>query len=152
MLPRKAGHTPVLQRWGLESPRGRGLFINARAETAAVKPTFRESVRSRRCAIPCTGFYEWDTEKHKYCFTLPGQPLFYLAGLFEMSRDMPRFVVLTRAANETISDIHDRMPVIVSRGQCDLWLDDPIAALDILESSGPRLDRSTDEPVQTSLW
>ena len=58
-------------KWGYQLPST--LVINARAETALEKPLFRESVRSRRCLIPSTGFYEWDGQKRKYLFTLPGE-------------------------------------------------------------------------------
>ena len=56
-------------KWGYQLPGT--LVINARAETVAEKPLFRDSVRSRRCLIPSTGFYEWDGQKRKYLFTLP---------------------------------------------------------------------------------
>ena len=72
---------PRLMKWGYQPPGT--LVINARAETAAAKPMFRESVRSRRCLIPSTGFYEWDANKRKYLFTLPGQDVLYMAGLYE---------------------------------------------------------------------
>ena len=70
---------PELFRWGYRLPDS--LVINARAETAAEKPLFRDSVAARRCVIPSTGFFEWDKEKRKYLFTLPGSDALYMAGL-----------------------------------------------------------------------
>ena len=56
------------QQWGLPGFRGRQQIINARAETVTEKPMFRRSVAFQRCVIPATGFYEWDSAKHKYFF------------------------------------------------------------------------------------
>ena len=69
LLDGTGGPVPKLMKWGYQLPGT--LVINARAETAAEKPLFRDSVRSRRCLIPSTGFYEWDGQKRKYLFTLP---------------------------------------------------------------------------------
>ena len=71
LLDGAGGPVPKLMKWGYQLPGT--LVINARAETAAEKPLFRDSVRSRRCLIPSTGFYEWDGQKRKYLFTLPGR-------------------------------------------------------------------------------
>ena len=59
------------QQWGLPGFRGRQQIINARAETVTEKPMFRRSVAFQRCVIPATGFYEWDSAKHKYFFQMP---------------------------------------------------------------------------------
>lgn len=69
---------------GISALRTRGVVINARAETAAQRPMFRESLLRRRCAVPSAGFYEWDARKTKYLFRLPAQPCLYLAGLYDM--------------------------------------------------------------------
>ena len=71
---------PELQTWGYKLPDS--LVINARAKTAAEKPMFRDSVADRRCVIPSEGFFEWDKEKWKYHFRLPGEDDLYMAGLF----------------------------------------------------------------------
>lgn len=145
-------NTPALLTWGYPGIRGKGLLINARAETAENKPTFRQSVARRRCAVPCTGFFEWDKSKHKYLFTLPSQPLFYLAGLYELFSGEPRFVILTTAANNSICDIHDRMPVILDGNKRERWLGDSTAASRILHGESPMLERRAGTPEQTSLW
>ena len=69
------GIHPELQSWGYKMPGN--LVINARAETVADKPMFRTSVASQRCVIPSTGFYEWDAQKRKYRFNLPGENALY---------------------------------------------------------------------------
>lgn len=109
-------------RWGFLSPKGKGLLINARSETALQKPSFSESVLRRRCIIPAAGFYEWDRQKAQYSFFLPEQPVIYMAGCFRRYEDGDRFTILTTAANESMADIHDRMPLILPERDLDDWL------------------------------
>ena len=97
--------TPKPMIWGFPSFKGKGVIINARGETALGKPMFRRSVLERRCIVPTTGFYEWDSQKRKYHFRLPGQDRLYLAGLWNVFQGEERFVVLTTAPNDTISHI-----------------------------------------------
>lgn len=131
----------TLLRWGYPGFQGKGVVINARAETAAEKPLFRRSLGARRCAIPAAGFFEWDQAKHKYRFTLPGEPLLYMAGLYDAFQDERRFVILTTAANASVADIHHRMPVILTGDTRERWLTDPAAAPAILRGEGPALAR-----------
>lgn len=147
-----APDTPALLTWGYPGAYGKGLLINARAETAESKPTFRQSVARQRCAVPCTGFFEWDRNKSKYLFTLPGQPLFYMAGLYALFAGEARFVILTTAANDSVADIHHRMPVILNGDKRERWLRDPACASEILHGESPILRRSADAPEQISLW
>ena len=87
--------TPQLMKWGYQLPGT--LVINARAETAAEKPLFRDSVRMRRCLIPSTGFYEWDNRKRKYLFTLPEEDALYMAGLYDRRGGEDCYCILTTA-------------------------------------------------------
>ena len=89
------GPQAELYNWGYRMPGS--LLINARAESAAQKPTFRDSVVRQRCVIPSTGFYEWDAEKRKYFFTLPGQDALYMAGLYTVRDGVPCYCILTTA-------------------------------------------------------
>lgn len=120
--------------WGLTPfwmrERGRG-FVNARAETAADKPSFRASFRHRRCLVPATGFYEWLREGRGktpfyFCPAEPDRPLAF-GGLWEdwsgVGETLRSFAILTTAANGTMSPIHDRMPVILEPESWERWLD-----------------------------
>jgi putative SOS response-associated peptidase YedK len=126
-------------RWGLIPPWaqndkvGRSL-INARAETAATTPVFRNPFRKRRCIIPADGFYEWKDQQERKApvyVTLKSREPFALAGLWEEWRSPAGRVVrscaiLTTAANSLIAPIHDRMPAILSREAEGPWLDTAI--------------------------
>ena len=131
------------QRWGIPGWRG-GLMINARAETVCVKPMFRRSMAAQRCAIPASGYYEWDAGKHKYFFQLPGKPI-YLAGVYDNCEGTNCFVILTTAPNETVKDIHDRMPLILNHDQVRPWLTDAQSALGLLTIVPPALQRSSED-------
>jgi putative SOS response-associated peptidase YedK len=106
-------------------------MINARSETAAAMPAFREPLRLRRCLIPADGFYEWKRagkEKLPFCFTLADGSLFALAGVWDrwknsQGRWIESCSILTTTPNELARDLHDRMPVILARDRYELWLD-----------------------------
>lgn len=126
-------------RWGYPSPNGKGLLINARAETLEEKAMFRNSLYMRRCALPATSFYEWNVQKEKYRFLLPMQGLFYLAGLFDDFEGERRFVVITTKANDTVAGVHHRMPVILTDDSLHGWLFQLEYAIDILSGQQPAL-------------
>lgn len=125
-----------LMRWGLipsrsSDPSSAYKMINARAESAATLPSFREPLRLRRCLIPADGFYEWKTEgkqKLPFCFTLADQSVFAMAGLWEQWKNpagqiIESCTILTTTPNELVRELHDRMPVILPRDAYELWLD-----------------------------
>ena len=120
---------PKAMTWGFKREKG-GLIINARGESAAQKPMFRELWQSSRLLIPAHAYYEWDSVGNKHIFDLKGG--MYLAGLF-MPSDR-RFVVLTREAAPGLDRIHPRMPVIFGRASALEWLkpsNDPMRVLAI---------------------
>ena len=121
------------------------LLINARAETAAVKKTFSDCLKERRIILPATGFYEWgrDASKTKYLFTVSGLPVLYLCGLFRIINGQYRFVILTRQANESMAETHDRMPVIVGAEEVRPYLTDLSAATEIIATAAPILKKET---------
>jgi putative SOS response-associated peptidase YedK len=134
--PKQPTRTLSLVRWGLIPSWTKGAtigsgVINARAETAANKPSFSEALRQRRCLIPADGFYEWQrtaTGKQPYCFEVSDNEVFAFAGLWEQWRSpganpVQTCAILTTTANQIMSDVHDRMPVILSPDSYDLWLD-----------------------------
>lgn len=140
---------PELMRWGYRC--SNTLVINARAETALEKPMFRESVRTRRCLIPSSGFYEWDADKRKYLFRLPGEPVLTMAGLYERRGGELCYCILTTAANSSMRPIHGRMPLVVSRGQAHKWLRGGDAPVSMLSSVPPELEVISAE-AQLRLW
>lgn len=134
----------ALVRWGLipswvKDPNEFATLINARAETAAEKPSFRSAMRYRRCLVPADGFYEWTGPKGaKQPYLLrrqlgaqsaePGATLMAFAGIWEhwLGKDgseMETMAILTTEANKTLQPIHNRMPVIIEREHFGRWLD-----------------------------
>lgn len=135
-------------RWGLLPPFAKdtklaGRFINARSETAARSGAFKHAFRERRCLVPADGFYEWRREGKKrlpFRITPEGGGLFALAGLWQPWRVpdglslkgeyaeyapgdvIESFTILTTEANSQIASLHDRMPVILSPDDFDVWL------------------------------
>jgi putative SOS response-associated peptidase YedK len=123
-------------RWGLipnwaKDPSIATGTINAKSETAATKPAFRDPLRLRRCLIPADGFYEWKPtapSKQPYCFEVNNGELFAFAGLWDDWKDrsgnwVKTCSILTTIPNAVTSTVHDRMPVILSPDSYDLWLD-----------------------------
>lgn len=132
---------PEAVKWGYPDFRGKGVIINARGETAPEKPMFRKSIEAKRCIIPSCGFYEWPHSgpKTKYQFNLPGEGVLYMAGLYNDFNGECRFTILTTAANESMQEIHNRMPVVLTRPEMDQWIDSYQGALDILQTGRPAL-------------
>lgn len=114
-------------------------LINARAETAAEKPSFREAFRKRRCLIPANGFYEWKKgDRQPIYIHFDDQPLFGFAGLYDFWTDaggqrIATCTILTTTANQAISDVHQRMPVILPPAAHELWLDTRIGDVEVLQ-------------------
>ena len=132
---------PALSIWGFPKFDQKGVIINARAETAIEKKTFRDSLLNRRCIIPSTGFYEWNSEKQKFMFRLEGTKALYMAGLYSYYKDEMRFVILTTEANESMKDIHSRMPLVIPKHEIDTWILDHSVTNDILHRVPPMLTR-----------
>ena len=119
------------------------LIINARSETAAEKKTFADNLRERRVILPASGFFEWshDGKKTKYYFTVDSMQAIYLCGIYKIVDGKPRFVIFTRAANESMIETHDRMPVIVGESSVRPYLTDRDAAMEIIATAAPMLSR-----------
>lgn len=128
-------HELVWLRWGLVPSWADDVaignrMINARAETIAEKPAFRNAFKKRRCLILADGFYEWQKTgktKQPYFIQLQGGRPFCFAGLWERwskgEQPVESCTILTTEANRLMSTLHDRMPVIISPENYDLWLD-----------------------------
>ena len=128
----------AMLRWGLvpfwaKDLSGGNRMINARCETVAEKPAFREALKKRRCIVPASGFFEWTgSAGHKtpHAITVEGRPLIAMAGLWECWKDaggtpVETFTVLTTQANRFMSALHDRMPAILPEENVDEWLEGP---------------------------
>lgn len=129
------GRRRVPAAWGL-TRRGGPPIINARAETVATKPLFRDAFRSRRCLVPADGFYEWigrARDRRPIWFHPRDGGVIVLAGLFEEGHGSaaPSFTILTTEANADVAVAHDRMPVVLAaRGEpARRWLLEPAADL-----------------------
>ena len=161
IVGRDGGPELVTMRWGFQPAwmRGDGQRpppINARAESLLERPMFRGAVAHGRCLIPADGFYEWlavpgrKTKQPMY-IRLKGGELFAFAGLYVQGpNDVGETcVIVTTAANEVLSSIHERMPVILDRAVEMRWLDPDLengqAALSYLQPVSP--DRFEAFPV-----
>ena len=134
------GREAAFARWGLipfwaKDPKIGARMINARAETVAEKPPFRNALKKRRCLVLADGYYEWQKTpvgKRPYRIILKSGEPFAMAGLWETWRDpqgnvVPSCTIITTAANDYLAPIHNRMPVILPRESEGLWLDIDIA-------------------------
>jgi putative SOS response-associated peptidase YedK len=105
--------------------------INARSETIFSSLVFRELIVRQRCIVPISGFYEWKREgkvKRPFKIHLKDDAIMSIAGIWETwcartSEARSSFSIVTTSANSLMKDIHDRMPVILSRNEEDEWLD-----------------------------
>ena len=136
LAPNRAGKTTVFpMRWGFSlqrtGSRRPGLMINARSETAGVKPLFSESWHQRRCIVPASFYFEWehltgpDGRKHtgqKYGIRPTGEGRTWLAGLYRLEAGVPSFVILTRQPAADICWIHDRMPLMLPESLTEGWI------------------------------
>lgn len=136
-------------KWGFPNFANKGVIINARSETAFEKKMFRESIVSRRCIIPASGFYEWNKSKDKIYFTPQNENIMYMAGIFNIFNNEARFVILTTRANSSIEDVHDRMPLLLSENQIEQWVFDDMKAATILKQTPYLLNRKSEFEQQT---
>ena len=150
-----AENSPALElnemHWGFLQYQKKGLLINARAETALERRTFRESVLHRRCVIPARHFYEWDSEKNKVTFFREDRPVLFMAGFYSWFQDDERFIILTTQANASVSPVHNRMPVVLDESELEDWVYDDKFTEYALHKIPPKLWRKQ-EYEQQSLF
>ena len=126
----------AMLRWGLipswaRDPAIASKLINARSETAAEKPSFRNAMKKRRCIVPATGFYEWKregTRKQPWYFHARTASPLAIAALWESWKSpegdaVETCCLLTTAANAVLAPVHDRMPVLLDHDAALRWLD-----------------------------
>jgi putative SOS response-associated peptidase YedK len=136
-------HWGLVPIWAKDMKIGNRM-INARAESLADKNAYKRAFRKRRCIIPADGFYEWrkipgqKTKQPYYITRTDGEP-FAFAGLWEVWRGPDRdqdpiasCTIITGEPNDKMSEIHDRMPVMLPPSAWDQWLDPEVDDLDLL--------------------
>jgi len=150
VVVRNSPNRVELMKWGLipfwaKDPKISYKTINARAETVATTPAFREAFKRRRCLVPASGFYEWQkTERGKipYFIHLKDTELFAFAGLYDVWKDaegqeLRTYTILTTTPNALMQPIHNRMPVILQPDDEGTWIDpgvnDPVSLLSLLK-------------------
>jgi putative SOS response-associated peptidase YedK len=141
----------VMLRWGLvpfwaKDPSIGNRMINARAETVAEKPSFRSAYRKKRCLILADGFYEWrkeDGQKTPYLISLADGSPFAFAGLWEnwtskeSDESLQSTAIITTEANDFMSRIHHRMPVVLQPESAKRWLDGDMNLLQEITEQSP---------------
>ncbi len=127
----------LVPHWAKDETIGNRM-INARAETVGEKPSFKQPLKSRRCLVPATGYYEWKElpesrpgrkVKAPMYFTLKGGEPFSFAGLWDRwqrfdGKELVTFTIITCEPNEISKPIHNRMPVLLRQEDEETWLDD----------------------------
>ncbi len=136
-------------QWGFPHQDKKGLLINARCEGIGEKKTFSESFYRRRCVIPTSGYFEWDSRKNKVAFNRTDNKPIYMAGVYNLIDNAERFVVITTEANESVSNVHDRMPLILEEKEIDMWIYDDKATEFILNKKPPNLEQHREYEQQT---
>jgi len=134
----------ALMRWGLvpswaKDESGGSKLINARAEGIEGKPSFKRPLRSQRCLLPASAFFEWQGAtkgaKVKYRIARQDGELFGLAGLYDVWRspsgvELQTCTIITCPPNTVLAPIHDRMPVILLPEEEDAWLDPDLSEVE----------------------
>ncbi|MEZ6243381.1 MAG: SOS response-associated peptidase [Phycisphaerales bacterium] len=129
------GREMAMATWGLvphwaDDPKVGARMINARAETVASKPAYRDAFKKRRCVVPISGFYEWQARdkgpKQPYYTTRADGEIMCLAGLWERwdkgGEPLETYTIITAEANALLQPIHPRMPAVLEREQVNDWL------------------------------
>ena len=138
-------------QWGFTQQYQEGLLINARAETVLSKPSFRDSMRHCRCVIPAAGFYEWNKAKEQVSFRMPQSKILYMAGIWQPTAKEKQFTILTTSPNDSVSPVHDRMPLVLTSEEIIPWIHSFDAAEKLLTKTPPFLEHKQ-EYEQLSLF
>ena len=140
VIIRNSPNKVVLMKWGLipfwaKDPKVGYKTINARAEDIQNKPVFRKPIRTQRCLVPATGFFEWKKlrleekeEKFPFYISIKDRDLFSFAGVYDVWKDAEgkeiySYSIITTSSNEAMKNIHERMPVILKQDKEDFYLD-----------------------------
>ena len=131
IAPAPSGRPAVFaMKWGYNMPGKANPILNARVETAKIRPTFNEGWEKHRCIIPASYYYEWEhltdpagrtKTGSKYIIQPKGASVTWLCGLYRIEEGLPYFVVLTREPSDSVSQIHNRMPMILPKERIADW-------------------------------
>jgi putative SOS response-associated peptidase YedK len=157
LVPMRWWLTPF---WAKEVSTKYSMF-NAKSETAAKSPAFKEPYRKRRCVVPISGFYEWcreNNQKVPYYISAEDDNALLLAGLWDKWRNresgdaLYSFTILTTDAHESMRFVHHRQPVMLSLDEAKLWLDTTVATDELEYLFAQRLPMSLEAlPVSTHV-
>lgn len=126
-----AENAPLMARWGFARPGADVRPVNARAETVATSPLFKGAFRAHRCVVPASGFFEPRKKPgmkkgDQQWYFQADEDVLPLAGIYappEDENDPPTFAVITTEPDKIVGTIHQRMPAILARSECEAWLD-----------------------------
>lgn len=132
-----------LLSWGFLMKNKKSVIFNARSESLETSSLYKTAL-SNRCLIPATSFYEWDSDKTKYRISVENQKLFYFAGLWKKyiinGSRIFCYTIITTEPNSQISQIHNRMPAIITMEERRSWFENDIEnALKMLKPANPIL-------------
>ncbi len=139
---RKGNPSIFPMKWGFRIP-SQHLIVNARVETAMVKPSFRDSWKEHRCIIPASYYFEWKhfkdsegkiTTGNKCAIRSVSDEIIWMCGLYRIENGLPVFVVLTKEATDAVVNIHDRMPVLLSEKDVNSWISPYVTAESLLDN------------------
>lgn len=132
LAPNRNGIRTIFpMRWGFKNPDHDSTIFNARVESAGKKPTFKDAWKSHRCIVPASYYFEWEHIKgsngkiktsDKYIIQPTGATVTWMCGLYRIENGYPVFVVLTREPSDSVSFIHDRMPLILPSDKINAWI------------------------------
>ncbi len=150
----------LIPSWALDKKVAFSM-INARIETILEKKAFSSAFEHRRCLVPADGFYEWKRKsngiKQPFRIMTTDQEIFAMAGLWDMwtspeGEEIHSFTILTQEPNELVKKIHNRMPIILTREQEVIWLNQEVPPLELIKMIEPySQDHMKAYPVSTDL-
>ena len=131
IAPAPSGRPAVIaMRWGYNIPGKANPILNARVETAKIRPTFKDDWAKHRCVVPASYYYEWEhltdpagrtKTGSKYLIQPKGASVTWLCGLYRIEDGLPYFVILTREPSDSVIHIHDRMPLMLPKDKIAQW-------------------------------
>lgn len=141
--------TPFYARWGIPGKEKTSLIINARAESLRDRPMFRENFSKRRCLVPASGFYEWNSQKEKITFSQTSCNVMFMAGIYGKYNNQDTFAIITTQANASVASTHNRMPLIIKQEDIPDWIHSSQRSSQLLNSIPPLLEHTAEYEQQT---